>query len=165
MTLYYYSIAARTRNSSYIFPYVKLYDVLVAKWRLRRYTLHEAMMSSRKTIRPRNVDAQGILNIAKAPPFRDSREDPACLRVRITGKVYPAILTKLTAGGETCVAVFCAIPRKMLCAASTEEEEEAVKVPGSIPRAATEKTALHSLAVRSRSRDLKYLLENTSWWR
>jgi len=39
---------------------------------------------------------------------------------------------------ETCVAMFCTI-RERCCAASTKGEEEAVKVPGSIPRAATKK--------------------------
>lgn len=82
LTLYYYSARSRT-NPSYIFLYAKLYDMLFAKWRLRRYTLHEAMMSSRKTIRPCNVDAQGILNCCGGAAV--SREAPACLRVRITG--------------------------------------------------------------------------------
>ena len=91
------------------------------------------MMSSQKTIRC-NVDAQGILNIAEAPPFRDSREAPACLRVRITGNVYPAILTKLTAGRNLRGGVL-RDPRKIRDA-ERKEEEEAVKVPGSIPRAA-----------------------------
>jgi len=137
--------------------------VLFAKWRLRRYALHEAMMSSQKTIRC-NVDAQGILNIAEAPPFRDSREAPACLRVRITGNVYPAILTKLTAGRNLRGGVL-RDPRKML-SGKYERRRRSRQGSGFDSQGCLDgETALHSLAVRSRSRDLKYLLENTSWWR
>lgn len=84
-----------------------------------------------------------------------SREAPACLRVRITGNVSSDIDE---IDGREKLAWRCFAQSKEDAAASTKEEEEAVKVPGSIPRTAGE-TALYSLAVRSRSRDLKYLLK------
>lgn len=81
-----------------------------------------------------------------------SREAPASLRVRITGNDIPAILTKLTARRD--FLAFRADPRKM----RYKEKKEKRESQGSgFDSQGCEGMAPLSLAVRSRSRDLKVL--------